>query len=80
MLTNDFLFKPKKGKGYKKNDDHLALMIETLGKFSKDFILSGKKHKTFFDKNGDPAKIDGLKEYKLSYLLNRHYNFNQSDA
>lgn len=24
LLTNDYLFKPKKGKGYGKNDDHLA--------------------------------------------------------
>ena len=27
MLTNNFLFKPKKGEGYGKSDDHLALMI-----------------------------------------------------
>ncbi len=42
MLTNSFLFKPRKGKKYGKDDDHLALMIETLGKFPKNLALSGK--------------------------------------
>ncbi len=27
MLTNNFLFKPKKGDGYGKSDDHLALIM-----------------------------------------------------
>lgn len=31
LVTGDYLFDPKKGKTYRKNDDHLALISELLG-------------------------------------------------
>jgi serine/threonine-protein kinase SRPK3 len=31
LVTGDYLFDPKKGKTYKKNDDHLALITELIG-------------------------------------------------
>ena len=31
LVTGDYLFDPRKGKTYKKNDDHLALMEELIG-------------------------------------------------
>jgi serine/threonine-protein kinase SRPK3 len=31
LVTGDYLFDPKKGKSYKKNDDHLALIAELIG-------------------------------------------------
>ena len=31
LVTGDYLFDPKKGKTYRKNDDHLALMSELIG-------------------------------------------------
>ena len=52
LLTNSFLFKPHKGEGYKKNEDHLNLMQEALGKIPKNFALSGKRSREFFNKNG----------------------------
>ena len=30
LVTGDYLFDPKKGKNYKKNDDHLALISELI--------------------------------------------------
>lgn len=52
LLTNNFLFKPKKGEGFGKSDDHLALMIETLGKMNKNFALSGSRSKEYINKSG----------------------------
>ena len=52
LLTNNYLFKPKKGQGFGKSDDHLALMIESLGKMTKAFALSGNRSREFFNKNG----------------------------
>ena len=53
LMTNEFLFKPHKEEGqYKKNDDHLRLIQETLGKIPKNFALSGKRSRDFFNKNG----------------------------
>lgn len=53
LITGDFLFEPRKGENYSKNDDHLAQIIELLGKIPKKFATSGrysrvKKLKTFF--------------------------------
>lgn len=31
LITGDYLFDPKKGKTFKKNDDHLALITELIG-------------------------------------------------
>ncbi len=31
LITGDYLFDPKKGKTFKKNDDHLALISELIG-------------------------------------------------
>ena len=36
LITGDYLFDPKKGKTYKKNDDHLALMTELIGEMRGD--------------------------------------------
>ena len=33
------------------NQDHLALMMETLGKMNKTFAMSGSKSREFYNKN-----------------------------
>lgn len=62
LLTNDYLFKPHPGKNYKKNEDHLALMQELLGKFPKSLVLSSKLGREFFNKRGELIKIKNVKE------------------
>jgi len=42
LITGDFLFEPRKGETYSKNDDHLAQIIELLGKIPKKFARSGR--------------------------------------
>ncbi len=42
LITGDFLFEPRKGESYSKNDDHLAQIIELLGKIPKRFAMSGR--------------------------------------
>jgi serine/threonine-protein kinase SRPK2 len=42
LITGDFLFEPRKGETYSKNDDHLAQIIELLGKIPKKFAMSGR--------------------------------------
>lgn len=36
LITGDYLFDPKKGKTFKKNDDHLALISELIGEIKGD--------------------------------------------
>ena len=52
MITGDFLFDPRKSNSFDKDDDHLAQMMEILGKMPKNFALSGKHSKRYFDVSG----------------------------
>ncbi len=45
LITGDFLFEPRKGESYSKNDDHLAQIMELLGKMPKKIALSGRYSK-----------------------------------
>lgn len=80
MLTNTFLFKPRKGEDYGKNEDHLALMIETLGRIPKSFSMSGKNSKKYFNKNGQLIRIKNIKEYRIKDILIHDFNFGVKDA
>ena len=48
LVTGDFLFEPRKGDTYSKNDDHLAQVLELLGKMPKKFALSGRYSKVIY--------------------------------
>lgn len=52
MLTNTFLFKPKKIPGIKKDEDHLYQMIEALGPIDKDYATTGRNSAELFNKKG----------------------------
>ena len=55
------MFEPRKGNTFDKDDDHLAQMVELLGKIPKNFSLAGKHSGKFFTKgDGGLKRIKGL--------------------
>jgi hypothetical protein len=80
LLTGDFLFDPRKGYYYEKDDDHLAQMIELLGPMPKNFALSGKNSKRFFDSTGHLRRIRGLNYWPLHRVLTEKYRFIREEA
>jgi serine/threonine protein kinase len=80
LATGDFLFEPRKGETYTKNDDHLAQFIELLGKMPKRFALSGANSKKYFNKNGQFRRIRGLQFFPLKKVLTNKYNFKENEA
>ena len=80
MATGDFLFEPRKGKTYGKDDDHLAQMMELLGRMPRNLALSGKRYKRFFDKSGHLRKIRGLNYWPLKKVLVEKYRFKEVEA
>ena len=51
LVTGDYLFDPKKGKTYRKNDDHLALITELIGPcHDRTWLQSNPKVWKFYDK------------------------------
>jgi serine/threonine-protein kinase SRPK3 len=73
MITGDFLFEPRKGQTFDKDDDHLAQMMEILGKMPKNMALSGKNAKRFFDPSGHLMKIRGLQHWPIKKVLMEKY-------
>jgi serine/threonine-protein kinase SRPK3 len=80
LITGDFLFEPRKGHNFDKDDDHLAQMMEILGKMPKNFAASGRLSKRFFDKTGHLLKIRGLQHWPLKKVLMEKYRFIESEA
>lgn len=51
LITGDYLFDPKKGKTYSKNDDHLAQVSELIGECKdKDFLHTCEAAEQFYNK------------------------------
>ena len=86
MATGDFLFEPRKGKDEKlgnrfgKNDDHLAQMMELLGRMPRTVALSGHKYRKFFNSKGELRRIRGLHFWPLKKVLTEKYKFNEKEA
>ncbi|KAJ0967776.1 hypothetical protein J5N97_024693 [Dioscorea zingiberensis] len=80
LATGDMLFSPKSGNGYSEDEDHLALMMELLGKMPKKIATAGSRSKDYFDRHGDLKRIRRLKFWPLDRLLIEKYKFPESDA
>lgn len=53
LATGDYLFEPHSGEDYTRDEDHLAHIIELLGRIPREIALSGKYSKDFFNKRGN---------------------------
>ena len=80
LATGDFLFEPRKGETFSKNDDHLAQIIEAVGKMPKNFALSGLDSYKYFDKNGKLRRIKNLIYFPIKDILVKKYNFKEKEA
>jgi len=80
LITGDFLFEPKSGRDFDKDDDHLAQMIETLGRIPVDFALSGVNSKRFFTREGELKRIRQLRFWPLKRVLVEKYRLFEAEA
>jgi len=81
LLTGDFLFDPKTGDNWSRNEDHLALVVELLGDLpSKEFALSGRYSKDFFNNNGKLKNIKKLEYWDLTGVLTKKYKLDEEEA
>jgi serine/threonine-protein kinase SRPK3 len=80
IATGDFLFEPRKGKTFGKDDDHLAQMMELIGRMPSNMALTGRLYRKFFDKTNHLKKIRGLKYWPLSKVLTEKYRFKLKEA
>ncbi|GMH14933.1 hypothetical protein Nepgr_016774 [Nepenthes gracilis] len=80
LATGDMLFAPKGGQGFSDDEDHLALMMELLGKIPRKIANGGARSKDYFDRHGDLKRIRRLKHWPLDRLLVDKYKFSETDA
>ena len=80
MATGDFLFEPRKGQKYGKNDDHLAQMMELLGRMPKSLAMAGQRSRKYFNSQGHLRNIHGLNFWPLKKVLQEKYKFNEQEA
>lgn len=81
LLTGDYLFDPchDEGRSYTKDEDHLALIIELIGKIPKKMIDRCKR-KNYFTKCGNLKNIKKLKFWPLQRVLQEKYSWSRLDA
>ncbi|XP_004134827.1 SRSF protein kinase 1 [Cucumis sativus] len=80
LATGDMMFTPKGGQDYSEDEDHLALMMELLGKMPRKIAIGGARSKDYFDRHGDLKRIRRLKFWSLDRLLVEKYKFTEADA
>ncbi|KAE8707176.1 SRSF protein kinase 1 [Hibiscus syriacus] len=80
LATGDMMFAPNTGEGFSEDEDHLALMMEILGKMPRKIAVGGARSKDFFDRHGDLKRIRRLKYLPLDRVLVNKYKFTDTDA
>lgn len=81
LVTGDYLFDPKKGKTYSKNDDHLASISELIGECKDGFFRDRcEGSSNYFDKNGKLKRIKKLKKWSLKEVLVEKYRVKDTEA
>ncbi|CAJ2654561.1 SRSF protein kinase 2-like [Trifolium pratense] len=80
LATGDVLFDPHSGDNYDRDEDHLALMMELLGKMPSKIALGGRYSREFFNRHGELRHIRDLRFWPHHKILTEKYNFSEQDA
>eukprot|EP01130_Rhizamoeba_saxonica_P006741 TRINITY_DN2692_c0_g1_i1.p1 TRINITY_DN2692_c0_g1~~TRINITY_DN2692_c0_g1_i1.p1 ORF type:complete len:481 (-),score=120.28 TRINITY_DN2692_c0_g1_i1:1158-2600(-) len=80
LITGDLLFEPKSSRNFEKNDDHLAQIIELLGKMPRHIALNGRNSHRFFNRRGELLRIKNLKFWPMSSVLHEKYKLPEDEA
>ncbi|KAG8226344.1 hypothetical protein J437_LFUL014587 [Ladona fulva] len=80
LATGDYLFEPRPGRDYSRDDDHIAHIIELLGDIPRRIALSGNNSVRFFNKKCELRHIQCLKSWGLVDVLKEKYQWSAKDA
>lgn len=68
LATGDYLFDPHAGQDYSRDEDHLAHIMELVGRIPKHIAMGGKYSREFFDRKGKTAFINNHVRRDLDVL------------
>ena len=80
LVTGDILFDPRAGDDYERDEDHLALFMELLGKLPSKLTSGAKYSARFFDRKGGLKHIRKLRYWGLCDVLGEKYQLSPEDA
>ncbi|CAO3649278.1 unnamed protein product [Mucor hiemalis] len=80
LLTGEFLFDPRAGSKYNKDDDHLAQILELMRTVPKLLITGGEFSREFFDRTGKLKHIKKLRYRRLRDVLHDTFLVPPEDA
>lgn len=84
LATGDFLFNPRAGEDYSRDQDHVAHMVELLGPVPRRLARAGKYSSELFENGGsDGARVRNIPElnpWDLYSVLTDKYAFSPDEA
>jgi len=82
LITGDYLFKPKEDPNgqHSRDEDHLALMQELLGKMPKRLRTQGKHSNKYYSRRGELRHIQNLESWPLHDVLSEKYAMTMTEA
>lgn len=80
LVTGDLLFDPKSGDKWNRDEDHLALFMELLGRMPRRVYEKGKYAREFFNRNGELRHIKKLKFWPLDRVMVEKYGLPEDEA
>ncbi|GAA6223543.1 SRSF protein kinase 3-like [Lates japonicus] len=80
LVTGDSLFEPKARESISLEEDHIAQIMELLGKIPPAVALSGKYSAEYFSRRGDLRRVGPVRLWNLYDVLVEKYHFLLEEA
>ncbi|KAK9515976.1 hypothetical protein VZT92_026572 [Zoarces viviparus] len=80
LVTGDSLFEPRARESISLKEDHIAQIMELLGKIPPAVALSGKYSAEYFNRRGDLRQFGPLRLWSLFDVLVEKYHFLLEEA
>ncbi|CDS12736.1 hypothetical protein LRAMOSA04920 [Lichtheimia ramosa] len=80
LLTGEFLFDPRAGTKYDKDDDHLAQIIELMLRVPRSLTMDGEFSREFFNRKGELRRIKKLRYRRLRDVLHDQFQMPPAEA
>ncbi|KAG9001990.1 serine/threonine protein kinase, CMGC group [Tulasnella sp. JGI-2019a] len=86
LLTGEYLFNPKsRSGGWTKDDDHVAQMVELMGRkgddgFTKEMKMEGRYSREIWKSNGTLRNIAKLHSWPLAQVMMDKYDYTREEA
>ncbi|XP_062979524.1 SRSF protein kinase 3-like [Elgaria multicarinata webbii] len=80
LATGERLFDPQAGQYFSRDDDHVARIIELLGRIPPKIALHWKQASCFFSRKGALLRMSWISSYDLYHVLTDKYSWPKHQA